>query len=228
MPTSFHTQLNEIMDLIILTDPHSLLDVGVGHGKYGFLSREYLELWDGREDGYRVRKRLIDGIELMESFITPVHEYAYDNIYIGSALNIVPNLDRTYDLVLLIDVVEHLGRAEGLDLLRLLANRATNTIVSTPLDAGVGNREEAVFGGPCHKFQWTRKDFGCFENVFFFPNKNSLICYIGKDAVRVKKEIRSAKNKMLKAKAKTWLPLIVAPAKMVKKLFRCLTISTPT
>lgn len=228
MPTSFHTQLNEIMGLVILTDPHSLLDVGVGHGKYGFLAREYLELWDGREDGYHVRKRRIDGVELMSNFITPVHEHVYDNIYIGNALDVIPTLSEHYDLVLLIDVIEHLGRPEGLDLLRLLADHAANTIVSTPLDAGVGNREEALFGGPPHKFQWTRKDFGCFENVFFLPNKNSLICFIGEDAMRVKKELRSARNNRIKAKVVTRLPFIVPPIKTCKKLFRCLTASAAT
>ncbi|MBA7677027.1 hypothetical protein ES703_85275 [subsurface metagenome] len=39
MPTSYYSQLNEIMELIVLTDPKSILDVGVGFGKYGFLSR---------------------------------------------------------------------------------------------------------------------------------------------------------------------------------------------
>jgi hypothetical protein len=42
MPTSHPHQLNQIVELIMLTDPHSLLDVGIGFGKYGVLAREYL------------------------------------------------------------------------------------------------------------------------------------------------------------------------------------------
>jgi hypothetical protein len=52
MPTSHPYQLNEIIDLAMKVDPKSVLDVGVGFGKYGVLLREYLELWDGR-DRYR-------------------------------------------------------------------------------------------------------------------------------------------------------------------------------
>jgi len=33
------------MELITLTNPQCILDVDAGFGKYGFLSREYLELW---------------------------------------------------------------------------------------------------------------------------------------------------------------------------------------
>ena len=224
MPTSFHTQLNEIMDLIVLTDPHSILDIGVGYGKYGFLSREYLELWDGREDGYHVRKRLIDGIELMESFITTIHEYIYDNIYIGNALDIIPNLDKHYDLVLLIDVIEHLEYEEGIDLLTRLVDVGSNIIISTPLDAGLNNHQETdTFQSPPHKSQWGKKHFSRFKNGFVVPNQCSLICYIGKDALRIKKQRRSSRNRRLKARARTWVPFLGPPMRMCKKLFRCLT-----
>ena len=32
------------------SNPSSVLDIGTGFGKYGLLCREYLELWDGREN----------------------------------------------------------------------------------------------------------------------------------------------------------------------------------
>jgi len=41
MPSSHLLQLNEIMQLIFLTKPQSLLDIGVGFGKYGVLAQEY-------------------------------------------------------------------------------------------------------------------------------------------------------------------------------------------
>ena len=63
MPTSHHSQINQIMQFVVLTDPKSLLDIGVGFGKYGFLAREFLELWDGREEIGNWTRR-IDGIEI--------------------------------------------------------------------------------------------------------------------------------------------------------------------
>ncbi|MCK4786738.1 MAG: hypothetical protein KAV87_23470, partial [Desulfobacteraceae bacterium] len=85
MPSSHWYQLNEIMELIILTQPKSILDVGVGFGKYGFLSREYLELFDGREK-FDDWKRTIDGIEIFKDYITSLNKMIYDKIYIGNAL----------------------------------------------------------------------------------------------------------------------------------------------
>lgn len=50
------------MDLVTIMDPRSVLDIGTGFGKYGILCREYLELWDGRQQ-YSDFKRRIDGVE---------------------------------------------------------------------------------------------------------------------------------------------------------------------
>ena len=62
MPSSHHNQVSKILDIIINLNPQSVLDVGVGFGKYGFLCREYLELWDGREE-YKKFLRRVDGIQ---------------------------------------------------------------------------------------------------------------------------------------------------------------------
>jgi hypothetical protein len=58
------------MDLIVNINPNSVLDIGTGFGKYGLLCREYLELWDGRQN-YDKFLRRIDGVEAFESYITP-------------------------------------------------------------------------------------------------------------------------------------------------------------
>ena len=118
------------MELIVLTDPKSILDVGVGFGKYGYLSREFLELWDGREE-YCVWKRRIDGIEVFKDYITPIHEFIYDHIYIGDAVDILPTLEIKYDLILLIDIIEHFDYERGMKLLEECMKRGRNVIIST-------------------------------------------------------------------------------------------------
>jgi hypothetical protein len=50
------------MDLVTTLNPDSVMDIGAGFGKYGVLCREYLELWDGRQD-YSNFKRRIDGVD---------------------------------------------------------------------------------------------------------------------------------------------------------------------
>ena len=95
MPITYSSQINEIVQLVILTDPKKLLDVGVGFGKYGFLSREYLELWDGRRK-YDDWKRRIDGIEAFKEYITPVHNFIYEKMFIGNAMDILPTIEEKY------------------------------------------------------------------------------------------------------------------------------------
>jgi ubiquinone/menaquinone biosynthesis C-methylase UbiE len=45
MPTSYLNNIPDIITAIKSQNPKSILDVGCGFGKYGFLIREYLELW---------------------------------------------------------------------------------------------------------------------------------------------------------------------------------------
>jgi hypothetical protein len=194
MPSSHAAQINEIVDLILLTNPASVLDIGVGLGKYGLLAREYLELWGqplaGEWKGKPGWQRRIDGIEAYERYLNPVHHYIYNQIHIGNAIDVLPRLKERYDLVLLIDVLEHFEREDGLRLLTLCKQRASNLIVSTPRDIG---HQEGSWGNPfeTHRFQWTDSHFDPAETVFV-PNDESLICYIGE-------RVREARGPMRRA-----------------------------
>lgn len=188
MPSSHWYQLNEIMELIIFTQPKSILDVGIGFGKYGFLSREYLELFDGR-DKYNDWKRTIDGIEIFEDYITSLNKMIYDKIYIGNALDILPKLDKKYDLILLIDILEHFNYDDGMRILKMCEQQSSNIIISTPRHF-FSQRE--MFSNPyeVHKFWYKKKHFKIIKNKFFVPNIFSLIVYIGDKAERLEKVLR--------------------------------------
>ncbi len=144
------------MDLITIIDPHSVLDVGTGFGKYGILCREYLELWDGRQQ-YSDFKRRIDGVEAFSPYITPLHNYVYDNLYVEDMRELVAKLDYSYDLVLLIDVLEHLSTPDGKLLLEKLLSKNLGILVSTPKDP---SDQKSAFGNTfeTHKSRWTKKD----------------------------------------------------------------------
>ncbi|MDY6987427.1 MAG: hypothetical protein SWQ30_05155 [Thermodesulfobacteriota bacterium] len=184
MPTSPLHQLNDIMELIILTNPGTILDIGVGFGKYGFLAREYLELWDDIRE-YRHWKRRIDGIEIHSAYITPVHDFVYDHVYDGNAIDIVPTLEVNYDLVLVIDILEHFEYEDGLRLLDVITSCGRNTIIATPKYFW---SQEDAFGNPfeTHRSLWRKRDFSKYANRFFVYNEETLICYIGEDAPRLR------------------------------------------
>ena len=100
------------MALIVYLKPTSVLDIGVGFGKYGVLCREYLELWDGRGN-YSEFLRRIDGVEAFKKYITPLHKFVYNRLYDDDIMNIIDKIDFRYDLVLLIDVLEHFNIEQG-------------------------------------------------------------------------------------------------------------------
>ncbi|MBT3177729.1 MAG: class I SAM-dependent methyltransferase [Desulfobacula sp.] len=178
MPSSHCSQINEIVQLIIDINPEKLLDIGVGFGKYGFLAREYLELWDGRQE-YKAWERKIDGIEVFEEYLTPVHDFVYSKIFVGNAIDILPTLDEEYDLILLIDVLEHFDYGEGLTILKECDKLGRNIIISMPKD--IGSQSDS-FGNiyETHKFQWERKHFNNFTDKFILPDTGrSLIVCIG-------------------------------------------------
>lgn len=193
MPSSHHYQINEIVELIVNTDPQSLLDIGAGFGKVGFLAREYLDVWD-LQAGYTEWKRRIDGIEVFKEYLTPVHDYIYDNIYTGNAQEILPSLEHTYDLACMIDVLEHFTYEDGLEILDKILAKSRNLILSIPKDIGeqhdiYDNEHEE------HHFQWKKKHFKKYPNHFFLPNPISLIVFIGEDAEKVQQKIRVERAK---------------------------------
>jgi hypothetical protein len=183
MPTSHYQKISTLVELIVLTNPKRLLDIGVGFGKYGVLAREYLELWDGSVS-YGCWQRRIDGIEIHREYISPLHDYIYDTVYVGGAVDVLGTLKQSYDLVLLIDILEHLNHDEGRTVLERCQQMARNILICTPKDIG---RQGQMFGNPfeAHISQWEREDFEIFKNHFIVPDSTSLICFIGKDAKRV-------------------------------------------
>jgi hypothetical protein len=191
MPTSQHLQINAIMDFIIDTNPSKLLDIGVGFGKYGFLSREYLEFWDGR-DQYGGWLRLIDGIEAYEKYITPVHKFIYNTIFIGNALDVLPTLENKYDLILIIDVLEHFSREDGLKLLQECLIHGKNILISVPKHVIFRGK---AFNNPyeAHVFQWEKSHFRqLLPEIVFSDVGGSLIVYMGEKSHEFLRERRLA------------------------------------
>lgn len=194
MPTSHMHQLNEIVETIVLVNPQTILDIGVGFGKYGVLAREFLELRDGR-DQYHDWQRQIDGIEIFADYLTPLHEFVYDQVYLGNAADVLPTLTTTYDLILLIDVLEHFPQQEGTAVLQACLQQGHHVLVSTP---GWFFPQADAFNNPYeqHRSFWTKADLACFSPHCFIPNDVSLICLIGPQSKRVQQEFYGFKRRL--------------------------------
>ena len=213
MPTSSLHQISDIVEMIVAADPRSVLDVGVGFGKYGVLAREYLELLDGRAV-YADWRRRIDGIEIFSDYLTGLHRSVYDRIMVGDAAEILPTVpDHEYDLVLLVDVLEHFTPAVGERVLDASLRAGRNVIVSTPLrfftQEGFGNPHEQ------HRSHWTRADLLARDRpCFFLPEHHSLCCFLGEDALQVRRRVLSPRRRLTRS-----LGFLVAPLRRIKAAF---------
>jgi SAM-dependent methyltransferase len=144
MPTSEYRQIPQVLDVIARERPRTVLDVGAGYGKYGFLAREF-------GDAERV-----DAIDVTEPRFK-----AYDHVWLGDLREIerlLPADAPRYDLALFIDVIEHLEKPEAYALLDRLVARARKVLITTPW----GFRPQEIPGMPyeTHRSGWLPWDFG--------------------------------------------------------------------
>jgi hypothetical protein len=166
MPSSDNITVPIVSEIIKIVSPESALDIGVGMGKFGFLFREAREWRPAYTNGLtRIKKDCwrgrLDGIEVCPSYITPLHNYLYDEIHIGLAQNIVPRLG-FYDLIHMGDVIEHLSKPDGLELLNVIYDKAKiGILVVTP----VGEYpQQGTLENPYeeHKSVWGPRDLAKF------------------------------------------------------------------
>ncbi len=140
MPTSSNFCFSPMAWEITSTKPMSILDVGFGYGKWGFLCREMLEA-----RGHRIYPEdwviKIDGIEIWKDYAErlPWINLIYDNVHIGDAHDVIGTLGN-YDLIILGDVVEHLEKDKGQHLLRKAIEKSNKCcLLSIPIGDWTGN-----------------------------------------------------------------------------------------
>jgi hypothetical protein len=137
-------------------NPQSILEIGVGFGKWGVIAREYLEAWQGRfhREKWRVR---IEGIEIFEAYRNPIWAAAYDQIYIGDATQVLNTLGQ-FDVGLICDVIEHIEKAAGRELINQLLVHCKTLIVTTPLSFWPQGEEHGNISEK-HLCLWRPEDF---------------------------------------------------------------------
>ena len=109
----------------------SVLDLGCGDGFYGAAMRRCSEHAFGRFGPDAWQMRLV-GVEGHEGFRTPMWDF-YDNVHVMSLEAYFKEHNELYDVVLALDVFEHMPFAEALRLLREAYDRANKAvIVSSP------------------------------------------------------------------------------------------------
>jgi hypothetical protein len=147
---------------IISTNPESVLDVGIGFGRWGFLCREMLDVFAGRvrKDQWRAR---IEGVEIFEAYLQDHQRYIYDKIHIGDAKVVVPTLGE-YGVVIIGDMLEHLNKDDAWGLFRSAMDRARiGLILNIPIGEGWLRGDVSENKYEDHLSWWTLAEFSDFK-----------------------------------------------------------------
>ena len=166
MPVSGYHLINPVLRAIdmYMPNPRSVLDVGCGFGKFGVLLRERFDVRKNRYDKKEWRTK-IDAVEVWPQYITPLHTYIYDSIYssdIRSAIKWIPH----YDVILVLEILEHLPKSDGLQILTDLQAR-TNKLMVISFPNTFNGREGAAWENPHERHQclWTQSELNeCLDS----------------------------------------------------------------
>jgi Methyltransferase domain len=156
VPTSDYTHIPEVLQVVTQCKPKSVLDVGVGYGKWGVLLREVLEVYESR---YASKEWItqIDGIEAHEPYRNALWAATYNQVCIGDAFTLLDQAGH-YDLILCGDVIEHFEKAQGMVLLEKMLAKGSVVVVTSPrIFIPQGAEYENSY--EVHRSLWSEADF---------------------------------------------------------------------
>jgi hypothetical protein len=145
--TTYDEVIRRALELIA---PRSVVDFGAGAGKYGRMARAASP------------QAVLSAVEVDPDTVAGHGLPAvYDEIIAADASRLITEHPlRRWDVAILGDVIEHLKKSDGIDLLNWLTYRAAYTLVVTP-EAMPMHRDPWWEG---HNSVWTERDFAWHDN----------------------------------------------------------------
>ena len=160
MPSSSPKVISLVISEIQRANPKSILDIGIGFGKWGFLCREYLESWNNRvyPKDWKVQ---IDGVEIWKDYIEklPWLKTIYNTVHLGDACRLVNKL-QSYDVIIAGDIIEHVDKVRGIELIKSLKGKTKQKLIlSIPLGSN-WMENKIVAGNPYEEHQaiWKERE----------------------------------------------------------------------
>lgn len=141
-------ETRRLLELNLIRDfaerPFSVLDVGPGRGKYGYLIPEYVD-----------PAAEVDAIEAHEPYIKQFGlERIYREVIAGDVLEAEASWLNSYDAVLMVDVIEHMEKGPALELLERITVSMT---IATPRD--FFENPAHLPATEAHRSHWSVDDF---------------------------------------------------------------------
>jgi len=158
MPVSSPAKIYPVMSIFnTVKDVTSVLDIGCGFGKYGVILREFLDV-KKRRYSKQSWKTTIDAIDIWSDYISPLHGYIYNKVLTGNIVALVNHIE-SYDVILFVEVLEHLEKRVGTKLLPKLYEKCNKALVLS-FPPSIRNSDGANWENPheLHKSLWTFED----------------------------------------------------------------------
>jgi hypothetical protein len=158
MSTGALQSVELIVALILKLEPESFLDLGVGSGKWGFLFREYTDIWRGCALTRQWKSR-IDGIEIFSPIVQDYQRAMYNRVFVGNAYTLIDEL-HSYDFVWAFDLLAAFEKQKGFEMLKK-ARKKTGMLLAVwqtleekvPLKSATNNPFDAKVSS------WSLNDF---------------------------------------------------------------------
>lgn len=172
-----------VIKRLIEAKAQSVLDVGCATGRFGMIARDYMECIVNKTHPCKRSewKTRIEGVEVFEPYLSLVSHYVYDKIYVADAREFFKdpaNEDKKWDVIVMLDVIEHLPEADARALLERMVKHASKYVViggpygRHPQDACWGNEHDA------HEFDLTEDMFKGFDLEQLWHVDRSIVAVI--------------------------------------------------
>lgn len=205
MPTSPYMHITAYIEFLTDLKPSSILEIGLGNGKLGFIARDLLDVMYGERYKRTDWNLRLDGIEVFGDYIQAHQKAIYDTIYIGDAYQVIDELD-TYDVIVMGDVLEHFPKHKGLSMLdKCIAHLSRALILFVPL--GDGWAQPAIYGNDYerHRSIWRQEEFESMSRIFRIfehPAFGYYGAFLISEQDYIKNKIVSLKNLLFNSKWK--------------------------
>ncbi|MEF2965958.1 methyltransferase domain-containing protein [Paenibacillus sp. M1] len=177
MGTSNWQNLSHCVELIRRAAPSSVLDVGVGFGRWGMICREFLDVWQGRVHREQWSTR-IEGIEIFLKNVDEYHPYFYNKIHIADAYELLTRrILGHYDLIILGDVLEHFDKERATALLTACLESGRYVLLNIPIGTDWPQGSEYGNDYERHRSEWTMEELDRYP----FVSKQKFKDYIERD-----------------------------------------------
>jgi hypothetical protein len=188
MPSSSPESVSYVIEYLRKHRPElqSVLDVGFGFGKFGYLIRDYFEAKSKLLFQPEQWKLKIVGVDIFDGYLSEIQRIIYSQIIIGDIFNVLPKLGK-FEVAILSDVIEHFSKDKGKILIDELFKHVEDIVISTPL--GFLKKESASVALNSHEDHisgWTPEDFNNYyvlESVVIpriYKPQSVIVMYIQK------------------------------------------------